>query len=212
MSFERTYNELCEIYPVSRETFQHLQFYVKRLEEWQAKTNLVAPSTLDAIWTRHIADSLQCYALKPEALSWVDIGSGGGLPGMVINAMISDKEGASLAMIESNQKKCSFLRQINRQIGGVAEIYAERIESAAKRIPTPEIVTARALASLQKLFEYSSVWLEDGAVGLFHKGRDFERELAECDGLWSFDLVCHSSKLEEGSVILEISNLKKLSG
>ncbi len=201
---------LQSFYPVSRETFQKLELYVERLKEWQVKTNLIAPSTIDEIWERHIADSLQCTALKPDAKTWVDIGSGGGLPGLVINAVMIQKRGFQLSMIESNLKKCAFLRQVNRQMEGSAKVYAERIESVSKQIDVPEIVTARALAALPKLLELSSPWLEKGSVGLFHKGREFRSELEECNGLWQFDLIEHQSKVAEDSVLLEISNLKRI--
>lgn len=203
-----SYSDLQAIHPVSRETFQRLELYVERLKEWQTKTNLVAPSTLEQIWERHIADSLQCIALKQDVRSWVDIGSGGGLPGLVINAVMIDHINYDLHMVESNSKKCAFLRQINRQMGGKAQIYSARIESAAKQIKTPEVVTARALASLPKLLELSSFWLEGGAVGLFHKGREYKTEIEECNGLWEFDLIEHPSRVAEDSVLLEISNLK----
>lgn len=201
---------LQSIHPVSRETFQRLELYVERLKDWQAKTNLVAPSTLDQIWERHIADSLQCIALKSDCRSWVDIGSGGGLPALVINAVMIDGPDYQLSMVESNSKKCAFLRQVNRQMGGNAQVYASRIESVAKQIEIPQLVTARALAALPKLLELASPWLLNGATGLFHKGREFSSELKECNGLWKFDLVEHQSRIAEDSVLLEISNLKRI--
>jgi len=201
---------LRTIHPVSRETFQRLELYIDRLKDWQAKTNLVAPSALEEIWERHIADSLQCIAVKPDCRSWVDIGSGGGLPALVINAVMIEESSYNLTMVESNSKKCAFLRQVNRQMGGKAEIYASRIESVAKQIETPQIVTARALTVLPKLLELASPWLLNGAIGLFHKGREFRAELEECNGLWQFDLVEHQSRIAEDSVLLEISNLQRM--
>ena len=207
---DQIHSRLNQILPVSRETFLRLQTLAEGVRRWQPKTNLIANGTLDELWERHIADSLQCIALKPNASHWVDIGSGGGFPGLVIAACMAETDGSSVHMVESNSKKCAFLRQINRQMGSSAEIHAERIESAAKQIPTPEIVTARALASLPKLLDLASPWLLDGATGLFHKGREFEAEIKECDGLWGFDLVDHSSTISSESVILEISNLRPL--
>lgn len=209
MSEEAIYDALCRIYPVSRETFQRLKLYVQRLEEWQKKTNLVAPSTLEDIWSRHIADSLQIMTLKPEATSWVDIGSGGGLPGLVITAVMAEREGSQVDMIESIQKKCSFLRQVNRQMQGPAKVHCGRIEDVAAGLDIPQIVTARALASLPVLLDLASPLLMNGAVGLFHKGREFESELADCDGLWRFDLIKHESVISTDSVILEIKNLER---
>ena len=128
MSSEEIYSSLSRIHPVSRETFKRLELFVGRLFEWQKKTNLVAPSTLNETWSRHIADSLQLIALKPNAKSWVDIGSGGGFPGLVITAAMADVPSSEVHMIESIQKKCSFLRQANRQMAGPAKVHCARIE------------------------------------------------------------------------------------
>lgn len=211
MSGEVILSELSRIYPVSRETFMRLKILVQRVEEWQKKTNLVAPSTLNDIWNRHIADSLQCLSLKPDARSWVDIGSGGGFPGLVIAAVMADHEGSSVDLIESIQKKCSFLRHVNRQMNAPAKVHCDRIENVSHAIPQPEIVTARALAALPLLLELASPWLLNGSTALFHKGREFEAELADCDGLWEFDLIDHKSAISTDSVILEIRNLKRIS-
>jgi len=201
--------ELSGIYPVSRETFERLEILVGQVEKWQRKTNLIAPSTLNDIWTRHVADSLQCISLKPDATSWIDIGSGGGFPGLVIGALMADKAGSRVDLVESNHKKCAFLRQINRQMKASAWIHCDRIEAVNTRLKTPQIVTARALAALPLLLELSSPWLLNGATALFHKGREYEAELADCDGLWEFDLLNHKSKISQDSVILEITNLKR---
>ncbi len=198
---------LNSIYPVSRETFCRLEGLVDRLTKWQRKTNLIASSTIDEIWLRHVADSLQCLALKPEGRQWLDLGSGGGFPGMVIAAVMADHDDSFVTLVESNNKKAAFLRQASRQIGVRAKIITSRIEAAGPVMPKPKIVTARALAELPLLLEYSSFWLEEGATGLFHKGREYRDEVAKCDGLWTFDLLCHESKVAADSVILEITNL-----
>ncbi|MEM9277531.1 MAG: 16S rRNA (guanine(527)-N(7))-methyltransferase RsmG [Pseudomonadota bacterium] len=201
---------LSEIYPVSRETFGRLQVYVERLSEWQKKTNLVAPSTLDEIWDRHIADSLQCVSIKPDCRHWLDLGSGGGLPGLVIASIMADCPESSVTLVESNQKKTAFLRQANRQMGVNAKVLTSRIEAVDVEGLKPQTVTARALTALPNLLTLASPWLMNGAIGLFHKGREFERELAECNGLWSFDLIHHQSMINAESVVLEISNLQRV--
>ncbi len=209
MSGEIIQSELSRVCPVSRETFERLKILVDRVEEWQKKTNLVAPSTMDDIWSRHIADSLQCVSLKTDTRHWIDIGSGGGFPGLVIAAAMADYDDATIHLVESIQKKCSFLRQVNRHMGANAKIHCARIEDVSETLAKPEIVTARALAALPLLLELSSPWLLQGATALFHKGREFEAELADCNGLWEFDLVSHNSVVSPDSVILEISNLRK---
>ncbi len=203
------HDRLCEIYPVSRETYGRLKIYVDRLSAWQTKTNLVAQSTLNDIWERHIVDSLQCVSLKPEALHWLDLGSGGGLPGMVIASVMADRECSSVYLVESNRKKTAFLRQVNRQMESNATVLTDRIESIGALPHKPEIVTARALTALPDLLELASPWLLNGATGLFHKGREYGRELKDCDGLWSFDLIQHRSNTSADSVVLEISNLQR---
>lgn len=211
MSSEVILSDLSRVYPVSRETFKRLKVFVTCVEEWQKKTNLIASSTLNNIWNRHIADSLQCFAIKPEAKTWLDIGSGGGFPGLVIAAVIAEIESSSVDLVESSQKKAAFLRQVNRKMGSSAKVHCSRIEDVSATITTPEIITARALAALPFLLELSSPWLLNGATALFHKGREFEAELKDCDGLWEFDLINHKSVISSDSVILEIRNLKKTS-
>ena len=198
------------IYPVSRETFSAFETYRALLESWQAKTNLVAPGTLDDFWSRHVCDSLQALALFSEAKSWMDLGSGAGFPGLAIAIANRDRPERRHVLVESNHKKCAFLRAVTRETGAHALVKNERIESAAKRYAAesllPDMVTARALAPLSRLLELAEPLLAAGAVGLFHKGRDFAREVEDCRGLWQFDLVIHESRIEAGSVLLELRN------
>lgn len=212
MTSRRVFDDLQRIYPISMSAFERLELYVARLEEWQKKTNLIAPSTLDDIWRRHVADSLQCFALKPHAKHWLDLGSGGGFPGLVFSALLADIDGGKIILVESLQKKTAFLRQVNRQMKGAAKVITSRIEEVDLEGFKPEIVSARALASLDKLLSLSAPWLQEGAIGLFHKGREFEAELSECDGLWRFDLINHESRISSDSVILEVSNLMRDTG
>lgn len=208
MSFSHSGN-LDAIFPLSNDVKDRLNLYVDRLIAWQKKTNLIAPSTLDDIWNRHIADSLQLLAIKPDARNWLDLGSGGGFPGLVIAAIMADYPESKVTLVESNNKKTAFLRQVNRQMGGKANIITGRIEQLDLAETIPEIVTARALAAMPLLFELSEKWLTKGAVALFHKGKDFQSELSECDGLWDYDLLNHVSRISSESVILEITELKR---
>ncbi len=205
---------LQQIYPVSRETLDRLETYRRLLETWQAKTNLVAPNTLPQFWSRHVADSLQVKALCADTRRFADLGSGGGFPGMVIAIANVGLLGAEHHLVESLAKKCAFLRSVARETGASVTIHNERIESAAERIATlalpPQVVTARALAPLRTLLGLAEPLLKAGAKGLFHKGREYVREIEECNGLWRFDLVVHDSKVETGSVLLEVANLERL--
>ncbi len=204
---------LESIHPVSRETLDRLERYRQVLVQWQAKTNLVAPATLNDFWTRHVADSLQIKALAPNAVRMVDLGSGGGFPGMVLAIAGSEQPGSEHHLVESLNKKCAFLRAVGIETGTRCTVHCQRIESAAKQIAQstirPQIVTARALAALPKLLELAEPLMAVGAKALFHKGRDYLAEIEECRGLWQFDLVVHASKIETGSAILEISNLAR---
>src|SRR4030088_3532667 len=103
--------------PVSRETEARLDRYIELLGEWQAKTNLVAPSTLPQLWTRHIADSLQLLTLAPDAKIWVDLGSGGGFPGVVLACALAEMPGVQIHLVERNAKKAAFLREAIRVTG-----------------------------------------------------------------------------------------------
>lgn len=198
------------IHPVSRETFDAFERFRNLLELWQKKTNLVASDTIAEFWTRHVCDSLQCLSIFPQADCWVDLGSGGGFPGAIIAIANRDRNERIHYLVESNNKKCAFLRMIGRETGSNVSVMAERIESAAERLLVSrkkvDVVTARALARLPRLLELSHGLLGQGAVGLFHKGRDFQREIQDCDGLWQFDLVIHKSRVEADSVLLEIRN------
>ena len=204
----KIYQRLAEIYPLEKPAFERLEAYVAYLKTWQQKTNLVAPSTLSEIWDRHIADSLQCLALKPDCHTWLDLGSGGGFPGMVIAIVMADKPEGSVSLIDSNGKKTAFLRQVNRQVGAKAKILTGRIEEFHELDIQPEVVTARALTAMPNLLRLSSPWLLQGATGLFHKGREYRSELEECVGLWEYDLIDHRSRISDESVLLEVSNLK----
>lgn len=188
---------------VSRETLVSLQRYVEMLQIWQLRTNLVARSTLDEIWTRHILDSAQLLRIRPEARSWVDMGSGGGLPGIVI-ACAMRSTGGHVHLIESNGKKASFLRHIATSMDLPCTIHAKRIEMAILDISVPDVVTARALASLDLLLGMSRSLLKSGAIGLFPKGREYRTELTEATEHWHFSSVLHDSMTDPDARVIEI--------
>lgn len=194
--------------PVSRETESKLVRYVDLLQRWTKSSNLIAPSTLDHIWNRHVLDSAQLLAIKPGARHWLDLGSGGGLPGIVVAILLCESAGARVEMVESNAKKAAFLNTVVAELDLPATIHRTRIEDAHIRTKRPEIVTARALTALQDLLGLARPWLDDGAIGLFHKGRDFVGELAKARDAWTFELVEHISVVDPDSRILEISGLR----
>ncbi|AZN97084.1 16S rRNA (guanine(527)-N(7))-methyltransferase RsmG [Mesorhizobium sp. M9A.F.Ca.ET.002.03.1.2] len=194
--------------PVSRETFDRLVEFETVFQKWNRRINLAAPSTMDDVWRRHILDSAQLARIKPDAKRWVDLGSGGGFPGLVLAFLLAERDGASIDLVESNRKKASFLQAVVGQFNLPARIVARRIADTYPLVSAPQIVTARALASLPVLLDLSAPWLTKGACGLFHKGRDYRAEVAESAQRWSFDLVEHASMTDAHGVILELSNLR----
>jgi 16S rRNA (guanine527-N7)-methyltransferase len=172
--------------PVSRETSERLDRFVAELLRWQQRINLIAPSTIPKLWTRHVADSLQLLPLAPRARRWVDLGSGGGFPGMVIACALADVPGARVDLVEANAKKAAFLREAARVTGGPATIHPVRIGDFAQNPPAAvEIVTARALAPLAELLAQAYPLLSAGAEGLFPKGQDVAAELTEAAKCWT---------------------------
>src|SRR5256714_283331 len=157
--------------PVSRETEARLDRYVGLLLEWQAKTNLVAPSTLPTLWTRHIADSLQLLALAPAAKVWVDLGSGGGFPGVVLACALAETSGAMLHLVERNAKKAAFLREALRVTSTPGMGHLADIRGTVDRITgRVDCVTARAVAPLNQLIGLVEPLVGKGARALFLKG------------------------------------------
>lgn len=210
MSGDQRFEELRGVVAdVSRETFADLAAFESLFRKWAPSINLAAPSTIASLWTRHIVDCAQLVALKPNARRWLDLGSGGGFPGLVIAILQKGRDGARVDLVESAGKKAAFLRLAAGTLGIPAKVHQCRIEAAASQIATPEIVTARALAALPKLFELSEPWLADGATGLFQKGRDYRREVEASRYAWTFDLVEHPSVTEPDAAILEIAGLKR---
>ena len=189
--------------PVSRETEARLDRYVGLLRQWQVKTNLVAPSTLPNLWTRHIADSLQLLALAPSAKAWVDFGSGGGFPGLVLACALAETSGACVHLVERNSKKAAFLREALRVTGAPGVVYPEGIEDIVDSIKGPiDCVTARALAPLHQLIGFAEPLVRQGAKALFLKGQDVEAELTEAAKYWSITSTRAPSKSSSQSKIV----------
>lgn len=196
---------------VSRETEDRLNAFVALFRKWAKAINLVAPSTLSEAWNRHIVDSAQIYALHPGPRHWVDLGSGGGFPGIVTGILLADVGGGWVHLVESNNKKAAFLRTAILETGARASVHATRIEEAPAEIRDCEAISARALADLDLLMQFGLPWAERNPSLRFflHKGRDYRREVDKALGRWRFDLVKHASIVEPDSVVLELSNLSR---
>lgn len=188
--------------PVSQDGLKRLDAYIALLLQWQAKTNLVAPSTLPHLWTRHISDSLQLLPLAPDATVWADFGSGGGFPGVVLACVLADRPGAHVHLVERNAKKAAFLREAIRVTGGVATVHPVDIGDSVDSLPAVvDCVTARALAPLNELIAYAEPIMKHGAKALFMKGRDVEAELTQATKYWNIDPKLHPSLTGEGWIV-----------
>jgi 16S rRNA (guanine527-N7)-methyltransferase len=197
---------LFGIVTVSRETEARLAAYVALLRKWQAADNLVSSNTLGSIWRRHVADSAQLVGLFPDAKVWLDLGSGAGFPGLVVAILLN--EGGAVHLVESNRRKCAFLRQVIRETGAKATVHEDRVDRVVADWRQPvDMISARALAPLTALFGMVQPLIAAGGRAAFHKGQDFAREIDEASKSWEFDLLKHVSRVDEKGVILEIQRL-----
>ncbi len=192
---------------VSRETKDELRTYSASIKTWTSKINLIArkDSTDEAIWQRHIVDSLQLLPLIPvNVIRVIDLGSGAGLPGMVIAI---ERPDLHVTMIEADRRKAAFLQTMVATLGLNATVLPERIETA--RIARAELITARALAPLPDLLAYACPLLNDGGTCLFLKGRSVETEISAAALDWTMRLEQFPSQTDANAVILRISELRR---
>jgi 16S rRNA (guanine527-N7)-methyltransferase len=196
--------------PVSRETEERLDCYVALLVEWQAKTNLVSPSTLPNLWTRHISDSLQLLTLAPAAKVWADFGSGGGFPGVVLACAMAGIPGATVRLIERNAKKAAFLREALRVTNAPGTVHLADIgDNVDRMVGRVDCVTARALAPLHQLIGFAEPLVGQGAKALFLKGQDVEAELTEATKYWNIRYRLHSSRTGGHGWIVELDQIER---
>ena len=195
---------------VSRETFLRLKEYEKLLFKWNAKINLVSRSTLDNFWNRHVLDSAQFLSSVGEkAGKWVDLGSGGGLPGLVVAILSDEIEPVNkLFLVEADVRKAVFLKTVCRELGLKVEVYNNRIEELPPM--SANIVSARALAPLKTLCLYAKNNLEKDGEAVFAKGENWKAELVEAQKKWIFSYEAVKSTLHEGSVVLVLRGIKSV--
>ena len=234
--------DFAAVFDVSRETLDRLATYEALLRQWQRAVNLVAPSTLDAIWHRHFADSAQIVRLAPQARFWTDLGSGAGFPGLVVAILLADApsprkrgegqprapEQASaphpsplpmeewgegtprITLIESDSRKCAFLREVARKTGVAVDILSTRIEQAAThfKLQSPEVVSARALAPLDRLLGLAAPLSSPSTVGVFLKGRDAAAEVETARKTWTFAVEMIPSLTEATGRVVVVRDLQ----
>jgi 16S rRNA (guanine527-N7)-methyltransferase len=199
--------------PVSRGTEQRLAVMVDLLTRWRKATNLISEISFASVWTRHIADSAQLLGLAPGSTRWVDMGSGAGFPGLVIAIQLAEVPGAIVHCIESDQRKCAFLREAARATGAAAQIHPQRVDAVnADRLGPVDVVTARAFAPLPLTLELAKVWLERGARGLFPLGRSAEDQLKGLSLNRAFALEVLPSVVNVEAAILRIRTNREPDG
>jgi 16S rRNA (guanine527-N7)-methyltransferase len=206
--------EALALTPVSRETEERLDRFVDLLLTWQKTTHLVSPASIPKLWTRHVADSLQlldlALDLAPQARLWVDLGSGGGFPGLVLACALADRPGTQVHLVESNNRKAAFLREAVRITGAPATVQAMRIEKFVANFATvPDVITARALLPLKSLIEQSFSMLSKGALGLFPKGREVDVELTHAAKYWNVDYTLVPSRTDSLARIVVVRGLDR---
>jgi len=203
------------MFDVSRETIARLDRFVALLLAWQRRTNLISPSTMTSLWTRHVADSLQLLELVPISPRknppvWLDLGSGAGFPGVVVACALADVPGARVHLIESNLKKAAFLREAIRETKAPGIVHATRIETAGPALgAAADYITARALAPLRYLLEMVAPLLKKGAKALLLKGQDLDSELTEATKHWNIEAEQVPSKTGKSGRILIVHTLSK---
>ncbi|MGZ2255704.1 16S rRNA (guanine(527)-N(7))-methyltransferase RsmG [Roseobacter sp. A03A-229] len=194
---------------VSRETLYRLTRYHDLLSKWSPRINLISKSSMSEIWDRHIWDSAQIYPLATTGNQWVDIGSGGGLPGLVIATLAKERDPErQVKLMESDIRKSTFLRTVIRDLDLNAIVHVERLEAAEPA--QADVLTARALADLSTLLSFAERHLKPTGQALFMKGETWEKEVEIARQSWSFDLVAHKSKTNPKAAILEVREIKRV--
>lgn len=185
-----------------------LQIFVALLTRWQKAHNLVSARTLNEIWTRHVADSLQLAPYAPPAGRWVDLGSGAGFPGLVVAIVLVGRP-IHFTLVESNSKKCAFLRAAAQAAGAAAEVVCMRIEDYARANPEPpEVISARALAPFPRLCALAAPLMGPRTTLVLLKGREFAAEDEEASHAWDYDLLVSPSRTDSSGQIVAVRNLK----
>lgn len=194
---------------VSRETMADLRAFEVLVRKWTKKINLVSHRDSAQIWERHIVDSVQVYRLAPPDGDWLDIGSGGGFPG--IAAAILGKHECSnrkFTLVDSDQRKCAFLRTAVRELSLNAQVYAERIETMRPLLA--QVLSARALDDLTGLLEYAELHMSKNGTALFPKGANWEKEHVDAQNQWSYNLEVINSRTNPDATILKIKELTRV--
>jgi 16S rRNA (guanine527-N7)-methyltransferase len=184
-----------------------LETLIERLTAANAVMNLVGPDTIPDVWNRHILDSAQLLDLAPEAGTWADLGAGAGFPGLVLAILLKDRADSHVWLIDSLGKRCRFLQEVVDALSLRATVVNGRAEEQRIRV---DIVTARALAPMDRLLGYAQPYLQRGAQGLFLKGEKAEAELIEARKVWQFDSSLSVSRSDPRGRIVSVRSLRRV--
>lgn len=194
---------------VSRETSQRLAHFAALIEKWNPKINLVSKRSLPDIWQRHIVDSVQLHQAFPGTGKWVDIGSGGGFPGLIVAIMRQGMPASDdTLLIESDQRKCAFLRTAVRELDLNCTVLSQRIETASPQCA--DVLSARALADLDQLLGFADRHLNQNGTALFPKGATWKEEHSSAQKQWSYDCDVIQSKTNPKAAILKVRNISRV--
>jgi len=197
-------------YNVSRETYSNLESYVALLREWQNKFNLVSKNSLEFVWERHIADSAQLFKYITDEVKVIyDFGSGAGFPAIVLAIIAKEKRpDIKFKLVESIGKKTLYLNEVKTQLNlENVDIFNDRVENL--KLPVADMITARAMTSLDNLLKYSVLFSDKKTKLLFPKGKSYNEELDEAKKNWNFKLKVYKNELCDDGVILLLENLRR---
>jgi len=179
---------------------------IERLTAANAVMNLVGPDTIPDVWNRHIFDSAQLLDLVDEAATWADLGAGAGFPGLVLAILLKERADSHVWLVDSLGKRCRFLQEVVDALSLRATVVNGRAEDQRIKV---DVVTARALAPMDRLLGYAQPYLQRGAQGLFLKGEKAEVELIEARKVWQFDSNLFVSRSDPRGRIVSVRSLRR---
>lgn len=194
---------------VSRETLEALVIYHDLLLKWNLNINLISKSNASMAWERHIWDSAQIIEYVGDVKTWADLGSGGGLPALVVSIISKETHpGRTFVLVESDQRKAAFLRTVIRELSLNAKVLVERVEDLKPLCA--DVLSARALTDLSGLLSFAHRHLDPYGTALFMKGKSWEKEVQTAREAWSFELKAHKSKTSAEAAVLEIKEIQRV--
>lgn len=198
---------------VSRETYERLEIYAELLARWNRKINLVSPESIADLWRRHVVDSVQLARLAPEAArSWVDLGSGAGLPGLLVAAVRQEAFPLEkMVLIDSDQRKAAFMAEASRAMQVPVTIEIRRLGEPTEPEPF-DVISARALAPLPKLLDYAEPFVSDRSICLFPKGKNRSSEIETASLAWSITIDEIQSRSSDESAVLRLQDVSRIGG